>query len=345
MSFLRGQIFDQNWKHMDNYTISWAGREISFPTFFQIPAVWWEGGSYFGPEDPRVILENVEDAEPVIVFNMILNAPRNPRAMWLYRPFSNTTAVLTIRGEERKPTEKNWAPFFHNDDDSDGEDGISRAPMTDLHFVYSLHPLRVLKCTIEDGACDWVFQQEVPRVLAVSHDDPHGEMRGGTNFVRVPIQGVSGLRVYAGFPRTHLNFCNAGATYRPELVLLAGFGTSFHIAFASTALTFNLSRADNACGEGRMLIPGGILRWDYAHRQDKLDLLLSVSDAQNRVVQIYGLLRFIRKMPYFAKMSRGTSLTDEALWIFPWSVVGNEVLQCSIEAAANSSRVDAGLML
>ncbi|KAF7590099.1 hypothetical protein BBP40_003255 [Aspergillus hancockii] len=71
----------------------------------------------------------------------------------------------------------------------------------------------------------------------------------------------------------------------------------------------------------------------------------SVSDAQSRVVQIYGLLRFIHIIPYFAKMSRGTSLTDEALWNFPWSVVGNEVLQCSVEAAANSSRIDAGLML
>ena len=124
--------------------------------------------------------------------------------------------------------------------------------------------------------------------------------------------------------------------------MLAGFGTSFHIAFASTALTFDLSHTDNACSEGRILVPGGILRWDYTHRQDKMDLLLSVSDAQNRVVQIYGLLRFIRKLPYFEKISRGTSHTDEARWNVPWSIVGNEVLQCSVEAAANSSRVDAG---
>lgn len=25
MSFLRGQLYDQSWKHLDNYTISWAG--------------------------------------------------------------------------------------------------------------------------------------------------------------------------------------------------------------------------------------------------------------------------------------------------------------------------------
>lgn len=84
------------------------------------------------------------------------------------------------------------------------------------------------------------------------------------------------------------------------------------------------------------------LRWDYAHRQDKMDLLLSDSDAENRVVQIYGLLSFIRRIPYLTKMRSGTSLTDEARWNLPWSVVGNEVLQCSVEAAANASRIEAG---
>ena len=146
----------------------------------------------FGPEDPRVILESAEGAEPVVVFNIILNATGNPLAMWLHRPFSDTVTVLTIRGEERRPMEKNWAPFFHNDDNSDGDYDINRAPTTVLHFVYSLHPLRIVKCSIEDGVCDWVFQEQVPPILAVSHDDTHGEMRGGTNFVRVPIRGISG---------------------------------------------------------------------------------------------------------------------------------------------------------
>ena len=107
VSFLRGQIFNQNWKHMDAYTISWAGRDINFPTIFQIPAVWWEGGSLFGPEDPRVILESAEGAEPVVVFNMILNALGNPRAMWLHRPFSdNGDGAHDSRGREKADGEK-----------------------------------------------------------------------------------------------------------------------------------------------------------------------------------------------------------------------------------------------
>lgn len=91
-----------------------------------------------------------------------------------------------------------------------------------------------------------------------------------------------------------------------------------------------------------MLVPGGILRWDYTHRQDKMDLLLSVSDTQNRVVQIYGLFGFIRRIPYLATVARSALRTDKARWNFPWSVVGHEVLQCSVEAAANASRVEAG---
>ncbi|KAH8435409.1 Beta-mannosyltransferase 1 [Aspergillus melleus] len=341
ISFLRAQVFDAAWKHMDGYVISWEGRKIQFPTILDIPALWREGGSYFGPEDPRTILDPAADTEPIIVFNMIMNETGNPRVMWIHRPFSGVTVPLTIQGEQREKAEKNWAPFFH---ESTGDGGTSKIAHVYLHFVYSLSPLRVLKCRIEDGICDWVYKQHISGDLDVPHMDPHGEMHGGTNFVPVPFSRTSEVQVYAGFPRTRLTFCKTGATYRPELVLLTGSGEHFHVAFASGPLGFEHSllsqqQIDHTCEDGRLLIPSGLMAWDYPQQEDVTTLFFSVSDAETRVLHLHGLLDFIRGLPYF-RLFDGSVPIETFTRNFPWSVVGNEVLHCSLDAAANSNRMD-----
>ncbi|KAH3242083.1 hypothetical protein KXW31_006336, partial [Aspergillus fumigatus] len=98
ISFLRGRVFDKNWRHLENYTIDWYGKTTTFPLLFEIPTVWWKDGSFFGPEDPRIVLEEgVQGAEPIIVFNMILNATGYPRVMWIFKPFSRIISYLRIR--------------------------------------------------------------------------------------------------------------------------------------------------------------------------------------------------------------------------------------------------------
>lgn len=341
ISFLRAQVFDALWKHMDNYVVSWEGREIEFPTILHIPTPWQEGESYFGPEDPRTILDPAADTEPIIVFNMIMNETGNPRAMWIHRPFSGITVPLTIQGEEREKAEKNWAPFFH---DSTGEGSPTTAANAYLHFVYSLTPLRVLKCRLQDGICDWVYKQEIFDDVNTSHINPRGAMHGGTNFVPIPSSRTSEVQVYAGFPRTRLSFCKTGATYRPELVLLTGSGENFHIAFASGPLGFghsllNQQQIDHTCEDGRFLIPGGLMPWDSRQEEDVTTLFFSVSDAETRVLHLHGLLDFIRSLPYF-QLSDGHLQIESFTPNLPWSVVGNEVLHCSLDAAANSNRMD-----
>jgi len=39
IGFIRGQIFDEKWNHMENYTINWNGDKITFPTIFETPAI------------------------------------------------------------------------------------------------------------------------------------------------------------------------------------------------------------------------------------------------------------------------------------------------------------------
>lgn len=82
ISLVRGQIYDAAWNHLDNYTVDWSGDKVMFPTVFEVPAVWEGGGIYFGPDDPRIVVEEgVRGAEPVIVLNVAFNPPDWTRAM------------------------------------------------------------------------------------------------------------------------------------------------------------------------------------------------------------------------------------------------------------------------
>jgi 2'-5' RNA ligase len=91
----------------DNHTITWKNEIFTFALIFDIPAEFEAGGSFSGPEDPRIIIEGVQDAEPVIIFDMISGISDRLRTMWIFRPFSSHSTVLTIRGAERPIAEKN----------------------------------------------------------------------------------------------------------------------------------------------------------------------------------------------------------------------------------------------
>jgi len=169
-------------------------------------------------------------------------------------------------------------------------------------------------------------------------------MRGGTNFVPVPIKTHSGIRVYAGFPRTHLDgACGVNTIYRPELVILSAVGSNFHITYASDAIEFGHAVLDETalespCKEGHILIPYSISRWDLSDGQDIMTLSISVADKTVQITRLHGLMKFIKQLPYFGEfLKHDVSQGGEALWNFRWSVVGNDVLACSAEAAGYSS--------
>ncbi|KAF7121639.1 hypothetical protein CNMCM5793_009110 [Aspergillus hiratsukae] len=340
ISFLRGRIFDSKWNHLNGYAIPWSGEKITFPRVFDIPSIWTEGDIFLGPEDPRVVLEDdVEDAEPVIVFNMLSDLLVKRRMMWIHRPFSKFSMPLAIKGEEQKMTEKNWAPFFHKTS-SDG------SPSRDLSLVYSIQPLEILTCDLQNGQCEWEFQQEAHSDVASVSQHVRGGMRGGTNFVPIYKRSSSRVNLWAGFPRTHLDgACDKVSTYRPELVILARTGLSeFHIAYASDAIDFggtvlNPQAIDHPCEEGHILIPNGIIRWDQRPAYDLIHLSLSVADRTIQVVTLHGVMKLVESLPIMAHMVRAS--TQPYHDSFPkdlhWSAAGKHVLECSVSAAMNSS--------
>ena len=359
MSFLRGQIFNRDWEHLDNHNITWGDKVYQFPLVFHIPADWDKDGSLYGPEDPRIILEDdVEGAEPVIIFNMIGAASDWKRAMYILRPFSNITTLLTIKNHERQWTEKNWAPFFVPYEEPIKPISKSKKLASTLmptvrreneyiHFTYSFKPLRILKCHLRCGDCEIVYEQVVPEGFHSQHREDGGSLRGGTNFVPVPVPASMRVdprvRAYAAFPRTNIEQHCWGSFYRPEFVVMVMIGDQFHLAFASESLDFGnaiieLGPEDDRCDKARILIPNSIAGWDTSNGQDVMSVTFSVNDATVQVARIEGLLKFVLNMPQFnSLLSKDGPLkgADADLMNMLTSWVGDDIRGCLVEAALN----------
>jgi len=342
ISFMTGQIHDRDWTHLPGYTIELESNNMTFPYLFDAPTDYTVGGAFYGPEDPRIILEEgVEDAEPVIIFNMISEESDYLRRMWIYRPFTNHSTMLTIRDADARPlAEKNWAPFFHRS----STDAVT-SPNTHLHFVYSLGPLHILKCDLQDGNCDFVFVQKSSLTSASRKhmlQNAPGSMRGGTNFVPVPIDMAPGIHAYAAFPRTHIGIGCAQSTYRPELVVLVSVGPYFFLTYASEALEFGTAAFTptalrHPCKEGRILIANSIASWD-THSQDIMTLSFSIDDSTVQVARLQGLRAVLKQLPFFQQAEKHDAWTMEnQIRESGWITLGSDVLACSVQSAANSS--------
>jgi beta-1,2-mannosyltransferase len=283
--------------------------------------------------------DGVKDAEPVVVFNTISSRSDWSRAMWILRPFSGFSTILTVREHQRRTTEKNWAPFFLDTLPSTHPDQHN-----DLHFVYEFHPLRILRCNLFSGDCEFAFEQSLPEDLVTKHDDSFGSLRGGTNFVPLPMQSRPGMhpqvRTWVGFPRTHIDAGCAKSVYRPVLAVLVKTGPRFHLTYASNSLELGsaaLSAEAKAdpCENGRILIPNSVALWDTSSGRDIMTITLSVQDSTVQVARVQGLLSLTRNLPRLQELLTYDSAPvgqQERLGMH-YSLIGEDVRACSVEAA------------
>ena len=196
ISFMFAQIHDSNWRELKDYTVHWQGNQIIFPRIPDIDSVCVVGKQTFGPEDPRLIMEEGQE-EPVIIFNQIddITFEPNERAMFLHKPCSNITTVLKIQNRECRGIEKNWAPLFLKQRSS----STQGSPSKFMWFVYNYEPLQILKCQISSGHCKFVYQQQnivMPwelHKLGRLYGNTYGSISGGTNYI--PISKSSGHRL------------------------------------------------------------------------------------------------------------------------------------------------------
>lgn len=336
ISFLRAQIHDKDWKALDNYTMQWQGETFMFPRIFDVPTPYEVGGGFYGPEDPRIVIERgVDDAEPIIIFNMVVDKKSSRRGMFLIRPFSNVTVEMEITGQEARNSEKNWSPFFMP---ATGPTRGKRYPSKYVYFVYEYHPLNILKCHAMAGKCEYFFQQTIngPYADKHKHKDTHGVMRGGTNLEMLPYQRRAGLTTFVGIPRTHTEFhCTVARKvngYRPEIMLMTTNGTAFWFDYFSEALDFGSVMLkdpprNEICDANRILISNSIARIEP--RKDLMTVSFSVNDETVQVARIKGVQALADRLPQFQP---GVFKAGDAQWAVN---VTTDVVICSIQTATD----------
>lgn len=302
-SFIRLQLFDANWKEVKGRRIRYYGvseKEIDsvlreyatsndpshlerislrFPSILNIPFEGKPGKGTIGPEDPRILLRDGEyNSEPVIVFNML--TAENKRNMFAVFPFQGPTgpelihpilkfknmgnnAVTTLR------TEKNWIPFFDSVKIGDSKDLKGY-----IHFVYTLDPLVIFKCSLDSGKCNKV-QDNVQ--FSKYAKEGNAYLRGGSSFTPIPRQIIQTLndenykrlQMWVGFPKVLIKNNGCGNNvYRTSFSLLIKEDGIFRIELITGPIDFGLPNA-NECSDvdqlsSSIITAHGISFWDIA---------------------------------------------------------------------------------
>lgn len=277
-----------------------------------------------GPEDPRVIY-NIEKDEINLNFNAL--TPIEDRQM-----FGQTINIFRdgyeLKYEKLEPlvqfehpkgyradTEKNWVPILIK-----GE----------LHYVYSLSPLRILKCNVEQeisaknlpkNSKDSELKKDVSQYKkvcrvqfkgeAVDSGSQTGALRSGTNWVE------HSPGVYFSFVRTRIMHKKCSyAIYRPHLIVMkfnidakTGAYSDPHLISVSEPITVFDSKlfdlyvkkglaTGNKCDDEAVLTPGSISHWTGISQNedsDIADVIISINDDMTALLKIRGFGQAVQK--------------------------------------------------
>lgn len=385
VTFLVGEVYDRQWQLIPgaelivptndpdstsasdqvHYTVYSASSVLAMPIFHRMKTV---EGTFFGTEDPRLILVQNSRGyeEPVAVFNqnhrklveIEENNLDNPKfgfkqyrslfQSYLWQTQRGKTNVDGVIGSEhihadvegsahpttklfvktvelrvahtpRLSMQKNWTPFTSVFERR--ENGYDKY----IYFVIRWTDLEVLRCTTDEfvsGVPVCIFVHRAVENKPIT-DDP-GPFRGGTALVSVNalleanahmhplLQSAhqelsrSKREVWVGFARAHFKDCGCGpeSFYRLNFVVVTrAFDGSFSVSVAGlyTSLGvpvpgWHMDTPEKLCTDGlSVLIANLIAQWSvmkdrHGMIQDYATLTLSVSDANNEVLHVKGLL-------------------------------------------------------
>ncbi|AOA65178.1 Beta mannosyl transferase 2 [Komagataella phaffii] len=294
-SIIVAQIYDKNWNELNGHFLDILNpntgkvQHNTFPQVLPIATNFVKGKKFRGAEDPRVVLRKGRfGPDPLVMFNS-LTQDNKRRRIFTISPFDQfKTVMYDIKDYEMPRYEKNWVPFFLKDNQEA------------VHFVYSFNPLRVLKCSLDDGSCDIVF--EIPKVDSMS-----SELRGATPMINLPqaIPMAKDKEIWVSFPRTRIANCGCSrTTYRPMLMLFVREGSNFFVELLSTSLDFGLEVLPYS-GNGlpcsadhSVLIPNSIDNWEVvdSNGDDILTLSFSEADKSTSVIHIRGLYNYLSEL-------------------------------------------------
>ncbi|CCD26984.1 uncharacterized protein NDAI_0J00920 [Naumovozyma dairenensis CBS 421] len=272
----------------------------TYPKVFEIPFK-PERDYGNGAEDPHVILKKTDKGEePVVIYNLFDHNDKK-RKMYALLPQKKVDPIIEfkINGREAKDTEKNWTPFFNNDE---GESEFSNGS---IHFIYSFKPLEILRCSLTDGLCDVVYEK---KFLDLDKEDDFSSVHGGSQFVPLPnvLPKVKDQNIWVGFAKMHLQ--NSGCNphyYRPMLMLMIENKGIYHLEMTVPIFDFNFDvpswdMQGTYCDRNNILAPHSIAYWEVVSQdpetkeyEDYMALTLSESDAVSKVIVLKGILNYV----------------------------------------------------
>ncbi|GMM45142.1 hypothetical protein DAPK24_017170 [Pichia kluyveri] len=228
VSFLRLQLFNNEWKEIKGRRIRYSGltdkdidsalREyaksneerhlerisLRFPSILNIPIlgdVKPKQGKTIGPTKPYLIYKDGEyRSEPVIVFDMDNNGvSKKYIVLPLNKPVGSDLEHPPLRFKGLTTLENDaWVPFFDS-----VRIGDSKTSQGDIHFInYNL--LSVFKCSLDSGRCSKIQQQNPTK-----KDQSLNSIKGGSSLFPLPRQIVQSLtdgeknhrlQIWAGMP-------------------------------------------------------------------------------------------------------------------------------------------------
>ena len=346
-SFAYAQIFDKDWQELKNVELivpdktNDSMKMISYPGILSIPVhhdYREVKDSYFGPEDPRLILIRNDEGfeEPLMIYNAFhrkitgvdetIDGYKNVkyqyfRSMFMsnlwrsqsgkrnieetddmeWRVYLNTKEIRVV-DVPRESKEKNWTPMISNT-----ERQLYKFDRF-IYFVYKWSDLQVLKCSLDEGFCQFVFKlPSKPKKPNIDQDEEIGALRGGTPMVNIRDLNIPGINkklptdkeIWIGFPRAHLTDCRcSNHMYRPNLAVITKKGSHFKINHISSFMSFNVQligwypEQKELCDPNiqSVFIPNGISDWVFDDESDLMTLTFSLSDVTIDMIQIRGLM-------------------------------------------------------
>lgn len=274
---------------------------VTYPTVFETP--FRPTGFFKGPEDPKVILKrNKYVEEPIVVYNIDDDVVKS-RKMFAFHPHrkSDPYVRLLLENHPMRHSEKNWTPFFQ---DNIEESRLSRGW---IYFVYTFFPLEIMRCSLNDGSCNMIFQGET---IGTTKDIDFGGMRGGTQYVKLPgvLPELEGKHIWLGFPKLHISGCGCGGQfYRPMLSILVESNGVYYQELMVPAFTFDYdvlswSLEGTQCKGTNIMSPNSIAYWEVVgqnlktgYYEDYLGLTVSEADYTTRIMELRGVLNYVLK--------------------------------------------------
>ncbi|KAL3233709.1 hypothetical protein RNJ44_03749 [Nakaseomyces bracarensis] len=275
-----------------------------YPQIVNIPFPVSKKNAIDGPEDPKISIRENKDGrkEPLVFFNM--NSDVYGRVMHCFMPQRSLRSVTHLTDVVGKVDriQKNWSPFFHD------EDGASELSRGSVHLIHNTSPAKVVRCSLDDGFCTAVFDS---RETLGKTKYESTLIRGGAAFVKLPavIPALEGRKLWVGLSKPHLYSCGiSDAYYRTALNVLEEIDGKYYFSLFTEPIDFNRTvrgwrkeREDAASGVN-IRSPNSIISWDVVGQdkdtkeyEDYMQISLSEADELSYVFVLKGVMNYLIK--------------------------------------------------